>query len=355
MKRLDRYLWQRLFGPFLVGLGGFTVLIVGHLLYLVVEFIIELHVPAAVVLKFVLLQLPDAVVLALPVSTLLACSLTLNSLAHDNEITPLRASGVSLWRLQRPALVFGAAAALLTFAVGEYLVPRCEAATRALAQRIVVGQRTLALKPRQFVEAEEGLFFYAQDVDNRTQKIYGLLALYVPPNEYPVLIQADEAKLQGDACECYAPVLYHIFEGRLVTKMLAPHATINLPEMVGSFFMKSGREKTMSLRELTQALHRMRPRDSRVARYRVAVQSRFALPFSCLVFALVAGPVTFRFARGQALAGVLITVLMMFVYFLATLWTQTLGQKGSLHPVLAAWSVNSLFLVLSLVLTWRQR
>jgi len=102
-KLIDRYLTREILGPFGVALLTFVVLITGHILFTVVQVIVEHGVPLPNIAKFLALQVPRAVVLALPISTLLGCSLGLNRLASEQELTALRAAGTSLPRIMRPA------------------------------------------------------------------------------------------------------------------------------------------------------------------------------------------------------------------------------------------------------------
>jgi len=115
MRTLDRYLLREMLGPFLVALLGFVVLLVGHFLYVAIASILENGVPAGLVLRFVLLQIPTAAVMAFPVSAMLAAALTFNRMVRDNEVPSLRTGGVSLYRLLWPVFLGGLVVTLASF------------------------------------------------------------------------------------------------------------------------------------------------------------------------------------------------------------------------------------------------
>jgi len=356
MRLYDRYICSRMVGPFFMGLGGFVVLIVGHLLYQSSELIIQSRIPAGPVLEMICLAVPEAAVMALPVSTLLAAALTLNALARDNEFVPLRAAGLTSGRLQRPVLLFGAATMVGTFFLAESVVPWTKRATITLATQLIRTRRTLALKPGRFIAVGGGSYFYAQSVDNRTETVDGLIAVTVPGKDYPVLIQARKAILQGEECEFFDAVIYHVFERQFITRGLAAHGRINLPQLITSLTQQITDQEQFSLRELRHRLKStQRGTDPRVRRYALELHSRLAMPVACLIFAFVAGPLTLRFARGEALVGVLITIMVVFLYFVAMLWMKTLGVNGRLQPLIAAWAPNVLFVVVGLLSAGRQR
>ncbi len=73
----------------------------------------------------------------LPVALLLALLYTLTNHARHNEITAMRAAGVSLWRICAPYFGVGLAASLALFAMNELLVPRSTAWADRILQRYV--------------------------------------------------------------------------------------------------------------------------------------------------------------------------------------------------------------------------
>jgi lipopolysaccharide export LptBFGC system permease protein LptF len=89
--------------------------------------------------------------------------------------------------------------------------------------------------------------------------------------------------------------------------------------------------------------------------YAMEYHSRLAMAFACVVFALLAGPVTLRFGRGQSLVGVLLTILVIFVFYVIMLWMRMLGNSGRLPVLVAAWGENAALIALALWAIWRQR
>jgi lipopolysaccharide export system permease protein len=107
MKRtLYRYLIKELLPSFLLGLMGFTfILLTGRILQLT-ELFVNKGVPLGYILRLLYFLLPSFLVLTIPMATLLSVLLAFNRLSSDNEITALKASGVSLYQMIPPVLVF---------------------------------------------------------------------------------------------------------------------------------------------------------------------------------------------------------------------------------------------------------
>ncbi len=79
--------------------------------------------------------LPEFLVLVLPIGLLLAMLYALTNHARHQEITAIRAAGVSLWRLSLPYLGVGFLASLALFAANEFWVPSGDARAKAILKR----------------------------------------------------------------------------------------------------------------------------------------------------------------------------------------------------------------------------
>lgn len=121
-----------------IHLGSFTVLLalVGMGLFFV--FVSELGdlgegaYDLAQIGIFVALSLPGKVVEFMPIAVLLGSILSLGSLASNNEIVAMQASGVSLAKLITSVLQAAVILALLSFLLAEWVVPASEASARSV-------------------------------------------------------------------------------------------------------------------------------------------------------------------------------------------------------------------------------
>jgi lipopolysaccharide export system permease protein len=129
---INRYLMRT------IHLGSFTVLLalVGMGLFFV--FVSELKdlgegaYDLAQIGKFVALRLPGKVVEFMPIAVLLGSILSLGSLASNNEIVAMQASGVSLAKLITSVLQAAVILALLSFLLAEWVVPASEATAHSV-------------------------------------------------------------------------------------------------------------------------------------------------------------------------------------------------------------------------------
>ncbi len=342
MRIADRYVLTEALGPFLVALGAFVILITGHMLFQVVEVIVEHGVPLPSVLRFVALQVPHALVMALPVSVLMGCSLAVNRLASDHEIVSMRAGGMSFARMMAPMWGLGVVATLATLAVSEAAVPWSRAEAESLIREMVLRRQSLAFEPGQFTDTGQGLHIYVGDRVAGEQELRDVLIFMMQRNDYPLLFAADRAVFRGERLYPLSPKLL-FFDGESVTRRGAGVAGPLGPVARGGGGVISGPlgMGEMTIRDL-RAEYEMREEQAAGAgrSWALEMHSRLAMAVSCLVFAALAGPVTLRFARGQSLVGVMVAMVVTFGYFLVMIWTRQLGEAGALPVAVAAWAEN---------------
>src|SRR3989441_1465643 len=91
------------------------------------------------------------------------------------------------------------------------------------------------------------------------------------------------------------------------------------------------------------------PRDLLEYHFKLSVSS------SCLVFALVCPPLSLRFARAGSFMGVLLSIILVFVYWNTLLAAKIVGASFPqlVHPIVAAWGQNALFALIGLFVLWK--
>jgi lipopolysaccharide export system permease protein len=99
-----------------------------------------------VIIESLVLSLPFIIALTMPMATLVAVLYGFGSLAAESEVTAMKASGVSLIQMLRPALLAGLTLSLTTFFFVDQILPRSNARLKALRMDIARKKPTVALK-----------------------------------------------------------------------------------------------------------------------------------------------------------------------------------------------------------------
>src|SRR5688572_4408672 len=102
MRLLDRYLLRELLMPFAYCLGGFLLVWISSDLFDKIGDFQEARLTALDIAEYYVVKSPELLAIVLPVALLLGLLYALTQHARHNEITAMRAAGVSLWRLALP-------------------------------------------------------------------------------------------------------------------------------------------------------------------------------------------------------------------------------------------------------------
>src|SRR5688572_25973063 len=138
MRLLDRYLLREFLVPFLYCLGGFFIFWVTFDLLTQLDMFQRNRMSGGDVLEYYLIKTPDLLSVVLPVALLLGLLYSLANHARYNELTAMRAAGLSLWRLSLPYFAVGFVLAVALFGLNELWMPDSVAA----AERVLMRRQT---------------------------------------------------------------------------------------------------------------------------------------------------------------------------------------------------------------------
>jgi lipopolysaccharide export system permease protein len=129
----------------------------------------------AVVAEVFVLSVPFIVAMTLPMAVLVAALYAFTHLAADNEITALRASGVSVARILRPVLLWGVAMAAVNFLFVDQVLPRSNARLRGLLFEIQRKKPTFKLEEQVINEIPQSDYrLRASRIDPATGRMRGV-------------------------------------------------------------------------------------------------------------------------------------------------------------------------------------
>ena len=189
MLRLERYIFREALVPVGLGFLVYTFILLMQVLFNAAEMIIRRGVPAAQIGEFVLLTMPNVVVLTIPMALPFGILVAIGRLSSDSELIAMRASGLSLKRLYSPILALSILLTLLTGFLSIYVMPRTNHAFARLRLDILTRSLAKQVEPRVFYEEWEDLMLYVFDFDSLRNKWRGVfLTDSLPKSENQVTV-----------------------------------------------------------------------------------------------------------------------------------------------------------------------
>jgi lipopolysaccharide export system permease protein len=159
VKILSKYVLREHVGPFTFALSALTSLMLLNFISRQFGELVGKGLPWSVIGEFFLLSIPFTVALTLPMSVLVAVLYAFSRLAAENEVTALKASGVSPWRLVAPAIVGGVVMSVLLLAFNDQVLPRANHRLKTLQDDISQAKPTFLLKEQVVNPIAEGKFY----------------------------------------------------------------------------------------------------------------------------------------------------------------------------------------------------
>jgi lipopolysaccharide export system permease protein len=348
---INRYLMREITGVFVLGLTIFTlVLLMGRMVKLM-EMVVANGVPLAEVIRLIIFLLPSFLVLTIPMAFLLAVLLAFGRLSSDNEITVLKASGLSLAALVPPVLMTATVAALFTLFISVVAVPWGNTGFKQMTLEVARKYAASAIRERIFRDDLPGIVLYVDQFDEPQRIMQRVMIQDSRDPARPLTIFAKSGLITSDDTQGVLRIL--LKNGSIHTQQNNDYRLIAFGEYL--LTAESGRstplvrtELDMGVAELLQGMASVTLGPATRIKMTTELHSRFAFPCAVFVFALLAVPLGLSNHRTGKASGFTISIIILLVYYVLLSFLRTLAEKGGISPLVAVWLPNVLFFVMGL-------
>ena len=297
--------------------------------------------------------LPGVLVFSIPLATLAGIIIGFSRMGSDSELVAMRAAGVGSWTMIWPALVVG----LLCSGVTTYLhlqeAPRAARDLERVALQGALAKLDSPVEPRTFSTLPRYVI-YVRDGD-RALGTWGRVFIFAQqPDGKNEIFTARSGRIDssGDQSELVlSDVLATKFPGEdqreksyVVERSDQLRISINTgrADIVQRLNQRDPNADAMDWDDL-----RERAASGSADQQREAVRilnRRTALAAAPLVFSLIAVALGLRVRRGGRSVGVLLTLLVVIVYYLISLLGESLARVGTVSPYVGPWLATVLIL-----------
>jgi len=402
MKTLHFYVLRQAISTLVMTVCVFAfILLMANILKEVLALLVNRQATAFLIFKAIALLMPWILAFVLPFALLAAMLLLFGRLSADNELTAVKASGISLLSLVMPLLLLG----LLTSAICAWfnmkVTPELRVAYKRLVFDLTVQNSDLFLTEDRFIDEipEMIVYFHKREGDtleevcvykldkveknrivSRTRAARGRILW--GPNRESIAFELEDAIQElphardMDIHEPGAAVAATNFLGTNILQSVlsntAPGRVFAKSHVEDWYFAQAGTATTeqksirradrsdrpsklteMNFLELREALRKGRAQGVDVTPILVQMHQQVAFSFASFGFTLVAIPLGIRAHRRETSIGMAISLLLALVYYGFLVLGKALEMRTHLHPHLIVWIPNLLFQTLGVVLLWR--
>jgi lipopolysaccharide export system permease protein len=367
---MDRYLTMQMLTPFLFGVGAFSsvILAIGSLFELI-RLITDAGLSVWTALQIFGYQIPGFMVYSFPMSMLLSTLLSYSRMSGDGETTALRSCGVSAYRLVLPAIVLSLFVTGMTYVFNEAIVPAANWQSRSTL-RAALNQENVQFKNQDIfyqqygeIEQEDGTTkqglirsFYARSFDGKEMR--GLTVLDFSQGQLQQILAAESAVWLADqnVWRFNNGTTYLIgTDGNYRSILRFDDQDLQLPRAPLDLAQEQRSAEEMNIADIRRNIDLLRQSGNtkEIRKLEVRLEQKYALPFICVVFAVVGASLGMRPQRTGAAIGFGLSVLIIFGYYLLLFICGALGQVEFLSPIAAAWLPNLIGITAGLVILTR--
>ena len=359
MKRLGARQWLVSF-PTLLDLGllrmmtmsflfGFLALVAIFNIFTVFElwrFIAANHAGAKLIAEYLFYLLPLVSVELFPGSVLVAMLMTYALTAKRREAVAWWASGQSVYRLMLPGFAFTLLIAAGSWAIQERVMPQANVMQDSLRAKIRGNIAQIATgSEKRWLVSTDGRRIYAYEFDDLRQVL-------LKPSIYDFDDQQVELKrvITGEEGKWVASNEFEIAHAQWinlddahVTRQSAAQLKISGVDPPAVFKPTVDRPSQLSADHLRTYIKTLKARGTDTAALAVALQRKYATPFSVIVMALIGMPLAISFGRKSTVIALCSAVVVSLAFWLVTGGFEQLGEHALLPPGPAVWTPIVIF------------
>jgi LPS export ABC transporter permease LptG/LPS export ABC transporter permease LptF len=303
-------------------------------------------------------MLPNTLTVTIPTAVLAGILLGLSRLAADSEVTAMRACGVGALTFVRIVSILSLTALAIGLVNALYFAPQGAADLLKLEDELKYSQASVAVEPRVFYEGFKDKVLYVQDVRPAAGAAVWTHVFLADPTAQPTnpdITTAEKAVVSNADSNDPQSMRLHLINGGQhqfsptnpdqydISHWTETDVPLQLDAQDDTHISRLNTHvQALSLRELWQRANSSpKPADARAAR--IEFNTRFAYPFACLVLMLIGVPLGLSSKRGGKSTGFVLTLLLVFAYYLLFNIGVALAKSGKVSPVLGVWAANLIF------------
>ena len=353
---LDRYVAQEIVAPFALGVLLLTfALVTGRLLRLT-EMVVNHGVSLGDVASLIGFVMPAFLELTFPMAVLLGVLMGFGRMSGDRELIAARACGVSLYRLAVPVM----GVALVVYALSSWFAftvrPWANSHLREQLFELTRTRSTAGLKEKVFNRNFPGLVVYVEHASAADDTLHGVMISDArDPGQQNTIIARSGIVVPDRS---HKAITLRLFNGSIfgvearnntshVTSFHIYDLNVRPDEELGAGDLDP---EEMSLPDLRSAIAQARASGKPNYNAETELASKFTLPFTTLLFALLGVSLGLKPARGGQSERFGVAIALFFLYYSLMRAGEALAQRGRLNAFVAMSIPDLIFAVLAIVL-----
>jgi LPS export ABC transporter permease LptG/LPS export ABC transporter permease LptF len=330
-------------------LSAFLVLLLVFTLFELLGDILRNQVPFFVVAEYLLNVAPYLLYSVAPLIMLLAVLITFGLMNRANEITAIKATGTSIYRIVAPVLVAAALFSTGLFLADQFYLPWTNQRQEALHNQIKGKPAQTYLRPdRKWIFGQHHDIYYYQFFDPDRDQFGNVTIFQIDPANFAITQRIHAARAHWED-NLNRWIFEDGWERSLNGAAIAGYRNFDVSTFADvtespSYFKKEVKQYSeMNYEELRRYIRDLQQSGFDVVRLKVQLNKKLSFPMITLIMAVLAIPFSMSAAKKGAVTGVAVAVGIAVFYTVVSRLFEAMGDLSQLPPALAAWSPDIIF------------
>ncbi len=347
MKIIDIYIIKKFLGTFFYAISLLIIIVIIFDVSENIDSFIKNQAPfQAIVIDYYVNFIPYFINLFIYLFTFISVIFFTSKMATDTEIIAILSSGVSFWRFLKPYLLAAAFLAVLSFYLGNFLIPRTNHARR-IFKNTYMEKLTKDNDRNLHVQIEPGVFVYVESFDSDKKKgrkfslekfdgqrlVYKIMGDKLEWNDEEnkwKIIKWHERKIDSTGTR----MIFAKGKEKDTTLALKP---------TDLYLIKEDFEE-MNFWELNDYIAREKEKGSiAYKKYEIEKYKRIAGPVAIIILTFIGVALSSRKVRGGIGMHLGLGIALTFSYILLMQLSTVFSTMGNLPPSLGAWIPNFIY------------
>jgi lipopolysaccharide export system permease protein len=342
---LSLYFFRQFLPPFVFGSILFMFVLLLDKLFDIIDLVFNKGVSPLIVIQMFGLFIPTVLPLTFPMAVLLASLVTFGRLSEENELSAVRAAGISLARVLWLPFLFAMTVSLVMIPFNTRVAPWASRAFRAVYEKVVSADPLITVEARRFFSIKN-IKLFAQGVDKKSGKLRDLMVYQlsrdgspaerifarrgsIDPSKDEFRLMLEDGQMQRYDRLVPAHVLHTSFASYTITVPLNK-------EDAG----KSTRFRNIPSKELKNLIADLRSKGVATAPLEAEASLRLAVAFAPFALGFVGIPLATVLKRGGRSFSFGVAVMVIFAYYTLLIFGLTVAERGIVPPDPALWAGN---------------
>jgi lipopolysaccharide export system permease protein len=349
MKLLDRYIIRQFIVTSAFALLAVTVIFVVIDALEHLEDFIDKQATIGIVALYYLYFIPEIIKLIMPVAMLLGSLFVTARMSTQCELTAIKSSGVSLYRIMTPYLLVAFIISALAVYFNGWVVPQANKKKFTL-ERVYLQKEVIANYSANiyFQDSPTRILSIGYFDESRNTATRVSIQDFDPRDATVLVGRVDASSMVWDSTArgwILSKGTQRTFrDGKEVARTFITSPAGRLRFNPDDLRKKQEKPDEMDYYTMRDFIRSQQQAGQDVARWQVDFYSKISFPFASVIVVLFAVPFSSIKRRGGMGVQVGISLLICFIYLIFMKVSQVFGYNGDIHPLLTAWLANIFFL-----------